>query len=125
MHAFCVALVDPAPHQEPAAHGPSHVLAVLPVEEPYRPAAQAFCVALVEPVLHHEPAVHAFCVALEEPAPHHEPAAQGPEQVDEVRPAVFPYLPAAQLVQLAEQVAVHVPEQYVPVAARVQQSGAE
>ena len=33
-HAFCVALVEPAPHQWPASQGPSQVSTMLPMEEP-------------------------------------------------------------------------------------------
>ena len=70
---------------------------MFPVEEPKRPAA------------------HAFCVALEEPALHHEPALQAPVHVEAVLPAPLPNLPAAQSVQLAEQVegpVLHGPVQY-------------
>ena len=40
-HAVAVALVEPAPHTYPAAHGPEHWAVTWPVTFPYRPGLHA------------------------------------------------------------------------------------
>ena len=40
-HTAAVALVEPAGHAYPAAHGPSHWVEVIPLTDPYQPAAHS------------------------------------------------------------------------------------
>lgn len=78
-HATGVRLVEPAAHQWPTAHGPTHCALVCPGTSPYRPAAQS--VAAVAPLGQNAPAgqpVHSLAAARLV-APEKVPPVQGTE----------------------------------------------
>ena len=93
-----VALVDPAAHRYPVAHGPEQAAVVMPLTFPNRPAGHgAVHDAAVSPVaLPYEPIAHGpEQVEVDKPttAPN-VPTGQGPVHAADVRPAVAPYRPA-------------------------------
>ena len=83
-----MAVVDPAGHTYPAAHGPLQLALGMAAVAPYRPDAHTL--QDPAPPTLYWPAGQVAAVALVDPATHAYPGLQVPEQADVERPGTAP-----------------------------------